>query len=53
MKQASDVRVPFNRSVEIRKDLQRIQVVEEYVRELFGRVRMLLARPIEYLFEIG
>ena len=53
MEQPSDVRVPFNRSAEIRKDLQRIQVVEEYVRELFGRVWMLLPRPVEYIFQIG
>ena len=53
MEQPSDVRVPFNRSAEIRKDLQRIQVVEEYVRELFGRVWMLLPRPVEYLLQIG
>jgi len=53
MEQPSDVRVPFNRCAEIRKDLQRIQVVEEYVRELFGRVWMLLPRPVEYIFQIG
>jgi hypothetical protein len=53
MEQPPDVRMPFNHSSEIRKDLQRIEVVEKCVSELFGRAWMLLPRPIEYLFQIG
>lgn len=53
MKQPSDVRVPLDRSADIWKDLKGINMVEKRVGELLSRVRMSLARPIEYLLQIG
>lgn len=44
--------MPLNRDSETGKELQGVQVAEECVSELFGRARMLLARPIEYLLHI-
>ena len=53
MEKPPDVRVSFNRCAQVGTSLQRIQMVEECVGELFSRVRMLLARPVEYLFQVG
>ena len=53
MEQPPDIRMPFNQSAEIGKDLQRIEVVEKGVGELLGRYGVTLARPLKYLFQIG
>ncbi len=53
MEEPSDVRMPFNRSADVREGLKKIKVVEKIQGKLLGRFGALFPRPTENLLQVG